>query len=91
MLAINKPVKAESDNIASDISQEVLKRRCLLKDSEGNIVETPEQMYWRVANAVAAVEKNYDTPKQTLQLLICLKMDSSKKLKKKQITWKLGY
>ena len=69
MLTINKSIKAEHQNSVSGISQEVLKRRCLLKDANGTIVETPEQMYWRVANAVAAVEKEYDTSKQTLQLL----------------------
>ena len=26
-------------------------------------------MYWRVANTIAAVETNYDTPKQLIQLL----------------------
>lgn len=52
-----------------DISQEVLRRRCLLKDREGRVVETAEQMYWRVARTVAAVEANYGTPEPLLQLL----------------------
>ena len=52
-----------------DISQEVLKRRCLLKDRNGKIIETVEQMYWRVAKTVAAVEANYSTPRQLIQLL----------------------
>jgi len=51
-----------------DISQEVLKRRCLLKDPDGRVVETPDQMYWRVARTIAAVEVNYGTPEPLAQL-----------------------
>ena len=39
---------------------EVLKSRYLLKDGEGNIIETPEQMFRRVARVIAAVDKKYD-------------------------------
>lgn len=38
----------------------VLKRRYLRKDSEGRIVESPEKMFRRVADAVAAAERIYD-------------------------------
>jgi ribonucleoside-diphosphate reductase alpha chain len=38
---------------------EVLRHRYLRKDQHGAIVETPEEMFQRVAHAVAAVEANY--------------------------------
>lgn len=37
----------------------VLERRYLLRDKDGNIIETPEQMFKRVAKAIAAVEAKY--------------------------------
>jgi ribonucleoside-diphosphate reductase alpha chain len=37
----------------------VLEKRYLKKDEEGKIVETPEEMFRRVARAVASVELNY--------------------------------
>ena len=38
----------------------VLRSRYLQKDSEGNIVETPDQLIERVAKAIASADKNYD-------------------------------
>jgi ribonucleoside-diphosphate reductase alpha chain len=38
---------------------EALKHRYLRKDQSGTVVETPEEMFRRVARAVAAVEANY--------------------------------
>src|SRR6266850_2153198 len=37
----------------------ILRRRYLLRDEAGNIVETPEAMFHRVAEAVAAVEDKF--------------------------------
>ncbi|MFW9962453.1 MAG: adenosylcobalamin-dependent ribonucleoside-diphosphate reductase [Candidatus Sifarchaeia archaeon] len=34
--------------------------RYLLKDEEGNPIETPSQLFHRVSGAVASIEKNYD-------------------------------
>jgi len=52
-----------------DMSQEILRRRYLLKDDFGHIIETPDQMYWRVAKCVAAVESSYDIQNQIIPLL----------------------
>jgi ribonucleoside-diphosphate reductase alpha chain len=45
---------------------EVLRKRYLLKDLNENIIETPAQMFTRIAKAVAKIEKKYGgDPKQT--------------------------
>jgi ribonucleoside-diphosphate reductase alpha chain len=38
----------------------VLKKRYLLKDEQGQVVETPDQMFRRVARAVASADINYE-------------------------------
>ncbi len=43
-------------------AQIILERRYLKKDSTGRIIETPEDMFCRVASVVAAAEKKYASP-----------------------------
>ncbi len=43
----------------SDNAKTVLNRRYLKKDSKGRVVETPEQMFRRVAHNIAKAEKKY--------------------------------
>jgi ribonucleoside-diphosphate reductase alpha chain len=47
-------------------SLEVLKKRYLLKNDEGDIIETPSEMFRRVARAIADPDKKFDgDPKKT--------------------------
>lgn len=43
----------------SENSLEVIKKRHLLHDKEGNIIETPKQMLWRVATSIAQEDMKY--------------------------------
>ncbi len=53
--------------VSHNISQEVLKRRYLLKDSEGRVIETVEQMYARVAKTIAEIEARYGVSEQEIR------------------------
>ena len=44
----------------SDNALRVLERRYLKKDKQGQVIETPEEMFRRVARAIAAAELIYD-------------------------------
>ncbi|MBN1627942.1 MAG: ribonucleotide-diphosphate reductase subunit alpha, partial [Deltaproteobacteria bacterium] len=48
----------------SDNARTVLKKRYLIKDSNGKVIETPEQMFKRVAHHIALAEKNYGDASQ---------------------------
>ncbi|WP_322816906.1 vitamin B12-dependent ribonucleotide reductase [Chloroflexus sp.] len=43
----------------TDIARTVLKKRYLLKNEHGDVIETPETMFWRVAETIAAVDARY--------------------------------
>lgn len=47
------------DADVSENAREVLKRRYLKKDLDGNVVEEPEDMFWRVAKTIAEVDLDY--------------------------------
>jgi ribonucleoside-diphosphate reductase alpha chain len=38
----------------------VLEKRYLKKDKDGQVIETPEEMFWRVARAIAQTERAHD-------------------------------
>jgi ribonucleotide reductase alpha subunit len=44
---------------SSPFGQSWFKRRYLQKDKNGKVIETPEQMFRRVANTIAEVETRY--------------------------------
>ena len=44
----------------SDNALKVLERRYLTKDEKGNVVETPIEMFGRVATFIAEADKTYD-------------------------------
>ena len=55
---VDPPKGLSKPNIAPN-SLEVMKKRHLLKDSNGEAIETPAQMFWRVATAMASEDSKY--------------------------------
>ncbi|WEL23484.1 adenosylcobalamin-dependent ribonucleoside-diphosphate reductase [Candidatus Nanohalovita haloferacivicina] len=57
-----KRVKGETveERLTENAYERILPARYLLKDEEGEVVETPEEMFERVAKNVAQPDKNYD-------------------------------
>ncbi len=53
----------------SDNALKVLERRYLKKDEQGGIIETPEEMFLRVAEAIAIADKSYGKSKQDIEKL----------------------
>ncbi len=52
----------------SEQSLKVLSERYLMKDEDGNVVETPEQMCWRVAWEMASAEVIWGATKKDVEL-----------------------
>jgi len=48
-------------------SIKVLERRYLKKDKNGKVEETPEQLFWRVAEVIASADKNYGIPESEIK------------------------
>ncbi|MGM0421101.1 MAG: vitamin B12-dependent ribonucleotide reductase [Bacillota bacterium] len=53
-----KPEDLLTPNLSAN-SEKILQARYLQKDEEGNIIETPAEMFWRVAWNIAQADKNY--------------------------------
>ncbi|MBI5152539.1 ribonucleoside reductase class II [Candidatus Peregrinibacteria bacterium] len=52
--------KAEKNLNFSNNALKILEKRYLLKDENGNLIETPEDLVHRIANAIAQADKNYN-------------------------------
>ncbi len=50
-------------------SVKVLERRYLRRDQEGNLIETPEQLFIRVASAIAIADKQYGLSEENIKKL----------------------
>lgn len=65
----NRPKLSKSmpRGVWTEQSQKVLEERYLLKDSEGVVVETPDEMCWRVAWDIASVESVWGSKRSEVQ------------------------
>jgi len=61
---LDKSIFIQEGLFLSSNARTVLERRYLKKDSSGNVIETPEQMFKRVASHIAKAEKNYGDASQ---------------------------
>jgi len=62
-LKLSPSIFVKNDLVLSDNAKRVLKRRYLKKDSKGKLVESPRQMFTRVARHIARAEKKYGDAK----------------------------
>ncbi|MFQ6002326.1 MAG: vitamin B12-dependent ribonucleotide reductase [Candidatus Zixiibacteriota bacterium] len=58
--------KKEKLNLTAN-SIKVLERRYLKKDKNGKVAETPEELFWRVAEVIASADKNYGVPESEIE------------------------
>jgi len=56
---LDKSIFVRSGPVLSENARRVLERRYLKKDGQGRLMETPEQMFRRVAHQIALAEKSY--------------------------------
>jgi ribonucleotide reductase alpha subunit len=62
-IRLAKPPLGLMDDLKLPINTiEVLRRRCLLKDGDRNVVETPSELFRRAASHIAQGEKNFKSP-----------------------------
>ena len=62
-LPVNPP--ASPDTLSAN-ARTVLEKRYLVKDKSGKAIETPEDMFWRVATVVAEADRRYGATEQEI-------------------------
>ena len=75
MILQSKIAAPYSTVTSNDITDVLLHRRYLTKDPDGRIVESPEQMYRRVAETIAAVESQYGASTKDIQRQVLIWYD----------------
>jgi ribonucleoside-diphosphate reductase alpha chain len=56
---VKSPKETTSANGLTDTALQVLEKRYLMRDNKGKVIETPEEMFRRVAKAIAAADLIY--------------------------------
>jgi ribonucleoside-diphosphate reductase alpha chain len=56
---LDKSIFVKNELVLTDNARTVLQRRYLRKDSDGKVIESPEDMFRRVAHHIARAEENY--------------------------------
>ncbi len=68
------PKSVEKFNVkVSDNTLAIMKKRHLLKDKKGNIIEGPKDMFWRVASTIAKEDQKYLKGKKTEKSNLAMK------------------
>ncbi len=68
-IRLDQSIFVENRLVLSDNARRVLRRRYLKKDSRGKVIETPEQMFRRVASHIAKAEKKYGADEKRIKEL----------------------
>ena len=66
-IRLDQSIFVKESLMLSENARRVLKRRYLRKDSLGKVIETPEQMFKRVARHIAKAEKKYGADQKRLR------------------------
>jgi len=68
-IRLDQSIFVKNRLVLSDNARRVLRRRYLKKDSRGKVIETPEQMFRRVASHIAKAEKKYGADEKRIKEL----------------------
>lgn len=66
---VERIIGVKDDLDLSPNQLKVLRNRYLLKDEDGKVIETPSQLFHRVAKTLAKVEKDYKIPNSKIQTI----------------------